>query len=223
MLRCLRAIFVDLLCEANAQPPLSSQLCTVLCNYLCPAHSRSRIKMASCSEVTEEAVELDEDSDTLTAGGRTSQALPPTDSGKDAYMVLVGCFLAEVFTWGKVHDACAFLTRLLTVRSSPSLLLWRVPSVLYPQQYVFRKVAWRGGSRGYIGRSDDDFVSVSSSGIPNVASSSPDQYGDWVEPRLLVAGRSIFLHKRGNSHCDAGCVVCDRLCLCILSVLCLPR
>lgn len=32
--------------------------------------------------------------------GSVTQALPPTDAGKDAYTVLAGCFLIEVFTWG---------------------------------------------------------------------------------------------------------------------------
>ena len=60
------------------------------------------MKMDSHSEVAEEAFELDTGAQSLTAGNRTSQALPPTDSGKDAYKVLAGCFLAEVFTWGMI-------------------------------------------------------------------------------------------------------------------------
>jgi hypothetical protein len=38
--------------------------------------------------------------DEIELHGSVTEALPPTDGGKDAYMVLAGCFLAEVFTWG---------------------------------------------------------------------------------------------------------------------------
>lgn len=54
------------------------------------------------NEVTGENIELDEHSPNLIIGGSVTQALAPTDSGKDAYMVLAGCFLAEVFTWGMI-------------------------------------------------------------------------------------------------------------------------
>ena len=52
------------------------------------------------NEAIGEELELDENSLDSPSGGGVAQALPPTDSGKDAYMVLAGCFLAEVFTWG---------------------------------------------------------------------------------------------------------------------------
>ena len=52
------------------------------------------------NEAVGEEIELDETSLGSTGGGSVAQALAPTDSGKDAYMVLAGCFLAEVFTWG---------------------------------------------------------------------------------------------------------------------------
>jgi hypothetical protein len=84
------------------------------------------------NEVTGEEIELDEDSPSLTSGGSVTQALAPTDSGKDAYMVLAGCFLAEVFTWGMVLGACSYLTKLLILFHSAALFLWRVSSLLHP-------------------------------------------------------------------------------------------
>ena len=33
-------------------------------------------------------------------GRGEARALPRTDGGKDAWLVLSGCFIAEVFTWG---------------------------------------------------------------------------------------------------------------------------
>jgi hypothetical protein len=84
------------------------------------------------NEVAEEEIELDEDSPSLISGGSVTQALAPTDSGKDAYMVLAGCFLAEVFTWCMVLGACSYLAMLLTSFHSATLFLWRVSSLLHP-------------------------------------------------------------------------------------------
>ena len=49
-------------------------------------------------------IELVQVAPRLMSGGGVVQALPPTDSGKQAYMVLAGCFLAEVFTWGMLSS-----------------------------------------------------------------------------------------------------------------------
>ena len=56
--------------------------------------------MDSRNRLAGEDIELDEALHDLTSDRHVTQALAPTDSGKDAYMVLAGCFLAEVFTWG---------------------------------------------------------------------------------------------------------------------------
>jgi hypothetical protein len=56
------------------------------------------------NEAAGDEIELNEGSPSLINDSNVNhapvQALAPTDSGKDAYMVLAGCFLAEVFTWG---------------------------------------------------------------------------------------------------------------------------
>ena len=82
------------------------------------------------NEVAGEEIELAEDSPGLMSGGGITQALPPTDSGKDAYMVLAGCFLAEVFTWGMILGVGSYSTMLLTSFHSAAVFLWRVSSIL---------------------------------------------------------------------------------------------
>lgn len=80
-----------------------------------------------------EDIELNEHSSPspLSASSIT-QALARTDNSKEAYMVLAGCFLTEVFTWGIVLDACSDLTILLTSFHSAALFLWRISSLLHP-------------------------------------------------------------------------------------------
>ena len=57
----------------------------------------------------------------LAEGNSVVQALPPTDSGKDAYRVLAGCFLAEVFTWGKMITLLPVLAFCTLLTLSPAL------------------------------------------------------------------------------------------------------
>jgi hypothetical protein len=84
------------------------------------------------NEATRDEIELDEISPGMVGGGSVTQALASTDSGKDAYMVLAGCFLAEVFTWGMVLGAYDHFTILLMWFHSAALFLWRVSSLLHP-------------------------------------------------------------------------------------------
>ena len=50
-------------------------------------------------DVVEEPVELQELFAGLSSNGGVPQTSSPTDEGRDAYVVLAGFFLAEVFTW----------------------------------------------------------------------------------------------------------------------------
>ncbi|KAK5702465.1 hypothetical protein LTR17_022298 [Elasticomyces elasticus] len=67
--------------------------------------------MNTDSELAGEQFELQDG-----AAGGAPQSLPPTDRGKDAYSVLAGCFLAEVFTWCSCLQSGIYLETALTHR-----------------------------------------------------------------------------------------------------------
>lgn len=56
-------------------------------------------------------------------------SLPPTDGGKNAWLCLISCFMLEALIWGASRHRLGVGEANLNSRLS--VLLWRLPRVLY--------------------------------------------------------------------------------------------